>query len=102
MRPDSRVGKVRSAMRRASLVTRRKHLRQEAAAGLGQAQSAYTGARVEMEAKSGQVRASMRQVAPPSIDPQQARKSLPPGSLFLGYSVGEDQTILFLVRPEPA
>jgi tetratricopeptide (TPR) repeat protein len=63
-------------------------------------QSDYTRARVAAESLWAAVRAGTPFASPPAPDPESARRSLPAGTLFAAFVVGERGSTLFLAREE--
>jgi len=76
------------------------HGAKEAAAKKSEeAQSAYTQARLKSEALWADIKKSLpRPLAPPALTLDKASQALPPGTLFIAFSVGEEQTDVFLLR----
>ena len=76
------------------------HQASEAAAKSSEdALSAYTQARMKAEALWADIKKSLPQVlASPALTLNQASQALPPGTLYIAFSVGEDQTDVFLLR----
>jgi CHAT domain-containing protein/Tfp pilus assembly protein PilF len=69
-------------------------------ARLQQAENAYAAARVTMEnawaaLESDLVRRRGGRLDVGAVDPEQARRSLPDGTLYLSFSVGEERTLVF-------
>jgi CHAT domain-containing protein len=65
-----------------------------------EAEAAYTRARLAAEARWAAVKQGTPYAFPPLPDPEQARRALPPGTLFTAFSVGEHGSTLFLVRSD--
>ena len=64
-----------------------------------EAQSAYTQARLKAEARWADIKKSLpRALTPPALTLDQASQALPAGTLFIAFSVGEEQTDVFLLR----
>lgn len=58
----------------------------------------YTQARVEAERRWGEVRQAVKDVLPPPVDVKRARKLVPPGVVWVEFSVGETGSTVFVVR----
>jgi len=58
----------------------------------------YTQARVEAERRWGEVRQAVKDVLPPPVDVKRARELVPPGVVWVEFSVGETGSTVFVVR----
>src|SRR5262249_43493336 len=64
-----------------------------------EAQSAYTQARVKAEDVWADIKKSLpRALVPTTLTLEQASQTLPLGTSFIAFSVGEEQTDVFLLR----
>ncbi len=94
-------GRARRALEGATTPEEQERLRAALEKSAGQVaaeRSAWIDARDKTSALWIRIKKSSPRVFP-RIDAQRARRSLPPGSLFLAFLVGEEATTLFLVRP---
>lgn len=73
----------------------------EAAAQREQALSAYTSARLEKEHLLGEVRRQVPGLEPRKFSLDEARRALPGNSVFVAYSVGEEESALFVIPSDP-
>ena len=63
-----------------------------------QARSDLVQARVNMESRSGALQRAQIRACPPPLSPLEAMKSLPADAVFAYFSVGDEETTLFLLR----
>jgi CHAT domain-containing protein/tetratricopeptide (TPR) repeat protein len=66
------------------------------------AQLAFTQARLAADQRWAEVRRHTSRILPPPLSLSKAARSLPPGTLFIAFSVGEDQSHVFLVHASGA
>ncbi len=94
-------GPARRALEAARTAEEQERLRAALEKATGQVAAARS-AWIEARDKTSAIWIRIKKASPrvfPRIDVQRARRSLPPGSLFLAFLVGEEETYLFLVRP---
>jgi CHAT domain-containing protein/tetratricopeptide (TPR) repeat protein len=80
---------------------RRREALAAATKSLEEAQSRYTLARVEADQSWSDIRRSAPRLFPAPFLPEEARKALPAGTLFLAYAVRNDQLYVFLLHANP-
>jgi CHAT domain-containing protein len=69
---------------------------------LAEAQSTYVRTRVRADELWAEIKKNAPRAYAPPLTPEQGVKVLPSGTLFVAFSVGEEQTHLFLLRSDPS